>query len=78
MSILFVLIIISLFLAAGFLLAFFWATRDGQFEDDYTPSVRMLFDDELTEQQDPSTETNDKSNPNLKDTDTENNSHKND
>lgn len=50
MSILFILIIISLFLASGFLIAFFWATKSGQFEDDYTPSVRMLFDDELTEE----------------------------
>jgi nitrogen fixation-related uncharacterized protein len=24
-----------------------WATKKGQFDDDYTPSVRMLFDDEL-------------------------------
>lgn len=49
MSILFVLIIISLILASGFLVAFFWATKNGQFDDDYTPSVRMLFDDELKE-----------------------------
>ncbi len=46
MSILFVLIIISLTLASAFLIAFFWAVRSGQFEDDYTPSVRILFDDE--------------------------------
>ncbi len=46
MSILFILIIISLLLASGFLFAFFWATKSGQFEDAYTPSVRMLFDDE--------------------------------
>jgi cbb3-type cytochrome oxidase maturation protein len=50
MSILFVLIIISLILASGFLVAFFWATKSGQFEDDYTPSVRMLFDDEPPEE----------------------------
>jgi len=56
MSILFILIIISLFLASGFLLAFFWATKSGQFEDDYTPSVRMLFDDELTEEDEKSTD----------------------
>jgi nitrogen fixation-related uncharacterized protein len=24
--------------------AFFWAVRSGQYEDDYSPSVRMLFD----------------------------------
>lgn len=31
--------------AIGFLVAFLWAVRDNQYEDDYTPSVRMLFDD---------------------------------
>lgn len=49
MSILFLLIIISLVLASGFLFAFIRAAKSGQFEDDYTPSVRMLFDDELVD-----------------------------
>lgn len=49
MSILFLLIIISLVLASGFLFAFIRASKSGQFEDDYTPSVRMLFDDELVD-----------------------------
>jgi nitrogen fixation-related uncharacterized protein len=31
--------------AAGFLGAFLWAVRNGQFEDRYTPSVRMLLDE---------------------------------
>ncbi|MFN0013979.1 MAG: cbb3-type cytochrome oxidase assembly protein CcoS [Saprospiraceae bacterium] len=47
MEIIFILILISLIVAAGFLLAYLWATRTGQFDDSYTPSVRMLFDDEL-------------------------------
>lgn len=51
MEIIFLLILISLLVAAGFLLAYIWATRAGQFDDDYTPSVRMLFDDELVENQ---------------------------
>jgi cbb3-type cytochrome oxidase maturation protein len=46
MKIMFFLIILSLTVAIGFLFAFFWATRSGQFDDDYTPSVRILFDDE--------------------------------
>jgi cbb3-type cytochrome oxidase maturation protein len=46
MFILFGLIIISLLVATGFLIAFLWAVKNGQFDDDYTPSVRMLFDDE--------------------------------
>ena len=48
MSILFVLIIISLCVAIAFLVSFIWAVRSGQYDDDYTPSVRMLFDDEET------------------------------
>jgi cbb3-type cytochrome oxidase maturation protein len=45
MKIMILLIILSLVIAVGFLIAFFWATRNGQFDDDYTPSVRILFDD---------------------------------
>jgi cbb3-type cytochrome oxidase maturation protein len=45
MKAIFLLIILSLIVAVGFLIAFFWAVRSGQYDDDYTPSVRMLFDD---------------------------------
>ena len=48
MEVIFVLIAISLMIALGFLAAFFWAVKDGQFEDDYTPSVRILFDQPLS------------------------------
>lgn len=34
----------SLLLAIGFLIAFIWSVKSNQYEDDYTPSVRMLFD----------------------------------
>ena len=44
MGTIFILIGISIVLAASFLLAFLWAVRSGQYEDDYSPSVRMLFD----------------------------------
>ena len=47
MSALFILIAISLLVALGFLGAFLWATRSGQYDDDYTPAVRMLFEDEV-------------------------------
>jgi cbb3-type cytochrome oxidase maturation protein len=50
MSALYILIGASLMVAVGFLIAFLWAMRKGQYDDDYTPSVRMLFDDELKEQ----------------------------
>lgn len=42
------LILLSLLIALGFLAAFWWAVRSGQYDDDYTPSVRILFDDETT------------------------------
>ena len=45
MSALFILIGFSLLAALGFLGAFVWSVRDGQFDDDYTPSIRILFDD---------------------------------
>jgi len=46
MEALFFLIAISLLVALGFLGAFIWAVRSRQFEDDFTPSVRMLFSTE--------------------------------
>jgi cbb3-type cytochrome oxidase maturation protein len=47
MSVIYLLITISIIVAVGFLVAFIKAVKSGQFDDDYTPSVRMLFDDEL-------------------------------
>ncbi|GAB3242062.1 hypothetical protein GCM10027346_38020 [Hymenobacter seoulensis] len=49
MTIIFLLIGVSLLVALTFLGAFLWAVRSGQYEDDYTPSVRMLFDNETTQ-----------------------------
>ena len=48
MSVIFILIAISLLLATGFLVLFLWSVKSGQFDDDYTPSVRMLFDNNIT------------------------------
>lgn len=50
MSIIFILIGISLLVALVFLGAFLWSVRSGQYDDTYTPSVRMLFDEEEAEQ----------------------------
>ena len=47
MKIMLLLILISLLLAVGFLLVYLWAAKSGQFDDDYTPSVRILFDDNM-------------------------------
>ena len=49
MSVILVLIGASLFVAIGFLLAFIWAVKDGQYDDKYTPSVRILFDDDAAD-----------------------------
>ena len=46
MSVIVVLIIFSILVAIGFLAAFIWAVRSGQYEDTDSPAVRMLFDEE--------------------------------
>ena len=45
MSVILILLIASLTVAVGFLAAFIWSVKTGQFDDDYTPSIRMLFED---------------------------------
>ncbi|MBC34467.1 MAG: cbb3-type cytochrome oxidase assembly protein CcoS [Bacteroidetes bacterium] len=52
MSALFVLIGFSILVAAGFLIAFIWSVKNGQYEDEYTPSVRILFEDKVPEESD--------------------------
>ena len=47
MYIILYIIIVSLLVAGGFLIAFFWAVNDGQYEDDFTPSMRLLIDDDM-------------------------------
>ncbi len=47
MSAIFLLIGISIVVAGGFLFAFLWAAKTGQFEDDRTPAMRILFDDKV-------------------------------
>jgi cbb3-type cytochrome oxidase maturation protein len=46
MEVIFILIGISLLLAVTFLFLFFRAMKDGQFDDNYTPSVRILFENQ--------------------------------
>jgi cbb3-type cytochrome oxidase maturation protein len=60
-SVFIVLIFFSILVAGGFLVAFIWSVRSGQYDDDYTPSVRMLFDDP------PSSDNNSSINQNSKD-----------
>lgn len=49
MGIIYVMLVVSLLIALFFLISFIWAVKSNQFEDDYSPSVRILFDDEQTE-----------------------------
>ena len=46
MSVIVVLVAFSILVALGFLLAFFWSVKDGQYDDPYSSSVRILFEDE--------------------------------
>ncbi|SFW43032.1 cbb3-type cytochrome oxidase assembly protein CcoS [Cellulophaga fucicola] len=47
MSVIYVLLSISIIVALFFFVAFIVSVRSGQYDDSYTPSVRMLFEDEL-------------------------------
>jgi cbb3-type cytochrome oxidase maturation protein len=47
MTIIILLISISLLIAVGFLISFLWNMKSGQYDDTYSPSVRMLFDDKV-------------------------------
>lgn len=47
MSIIYMLLAISVAVAIIFFIAFIVSVKKGQYDDTYTPSVRMLFDDEL-------------------------------
>ncbi len=49
MNIFYLLIGVSLLAALVFLAAFIWAVKSGQFDDNETPSIRILFDDEKTD-----------------------------
>ncbi len=49
MNIFYLLIGVSLLAALIFLAAFIWAVRSGQYDDNETPSIRILFDDDETE-----------------------------
>ena len=60
MNIIFMIIIASLFIAILFFILFVKSVKAGQYDDVYTPSVRMLFDDELVEKNNSDQETNQK------------------
>ena len=45
MSVIILLLGASLTVGLTFLAAFIWSVKSGQFEDDYSPAHRILFDD---------------------------------
>jgi len=45
MAVIFVLLGAALLVAGGFLIAFIFTVQSGQYDDLYTPSVRILHDD---------------------------------
>ncbi len=50
MSVIYLLLTLSILVALVFLIAFIYSVKKGQYDDSYTPSVRMLFDDELVKE----------------------------
>lgn len=47
MEAIYLLIFMGAVVAVGFLVAFFIAVKNGQFDDSTTPGIRMLFDTEI-------------------------------
>lgn len=57
MSIIYLLLAISVVVALVFFVAFIFSVKKGQYDDTYTPSVRMLFEDEIVQEKVPKTTT---------------------
>ncbi|GAA4242562.1 cbb3-type cytochrome oxidase assembly protein CcoS [Winogradskyella psychrotolerans] len=51
MSVIYILLSVSVVIGVAFFVIFIMAVKSGQYDDDYTPSVRMLFEDELIKEQ---------------------------
>jgi cbb3-type cytochrome oxidase maturation protein len=45
MSVIILLLFASISVAALFLIAFIWSVKSGQYDDEVSPAVRILFDD---------------------------------
>ena len=56
MSVIYLLLALSILVALIFFVAFIVSVKSGQYDDSYTPSVRMLFDDEIVKEKPVSTE----------------------
>ena len=51
MSVIYILLSLSIIVAIVFFIAFIYAVKNVQYDDSYTPSVRMLFEDEIIKEQ---------------------------
>ena len=58
MSVIYVLLAISITVALAFFAAFLFSVKSGQYDDTYTPSVRMLFEDEVVDDADKTNQDN--------------------
>lgn len=58
MSVIYLLLSLSILVAVIFFVAFIFAVKNGQYDDSYTPSVRMLFEDELVKEKPKKSKTN--------------------
>jgi len=45
MKVIILLFVCSLLVAGGFLIAFVWSVKNGQYDDDFSAANRILFDD---------------------------------
>jgi len=50
MSVIYLLLAVSIVVALIFFVAFIVSVKNGQYDDSYTPSIRMLFDDEIVKE----------------------------
>jgi cbb3-type cytochrome oxidase maturation protein len=50
MAVIVILLVASILVAGGFLIAFLWSLKDGQMDDSFSPPLRILFDDTITEE----------------------------
>nr|WP_042287958.1 cbb3-type cytochrome oxidase assembly protein CcoS [Nonlabens ulvanivorans] len=60
MSIIYMLLAVSVVVALLFFILFIVSVKDGQYDDTYTPSVRMLFDDEVVKTKEENNQINSK------------------
>jgi len=51
MSVIIILLIASISVAAIFLAAFIWSVKNGQYDDEASPAIRMLFDQPSTKKE---------------------------